>query len=324
MYEREGWKTDIAILWEEYRGVILGYKDEELTEEKYLGLPEDWGNFDWRGTKSKEQAYSDISKFKDKLRIHGGKWANKGWTDQDMARHLIQSLKLVDSAKEYEESGSFSTAEEKYKKAGLRVDSLWCRAMDCIGKGETDAAEEALRSALREVKKSPGLHRGRHHREIALLINDLISESISGNHQEVGELKNSIGVLETKRKNALKVKIFYKEKNFGFISQKGKKEDVFFHRNVVRGRIPDAGELVTFESIEKKEDKIYAKGVRVFNEATLEDHRNRLVKVNEIIEEKKQKLINIEKVNESDDTADPSISANTEDTRRFSSMKCRT
>lgn len=77
-----GTKIDSGILWEEYRGVILGAGFDNLNENDYVNLSRDriWS----RDKKLRSEAYQEISKIVRRLERSKGGF----WTDQDIAKDV--------------------------------------------------------------------------------------------------------------------------------------------------------------------------------------------------------------------------------------------
>nr|AIF24578.1 TPR repeat-containing protein [uncultured marine group II/III euryarchaeote SAT1000_33_E05] len=77
-----GTKIDSGILWEEYRGVILGAGVDDLNENDYVGLSRDrvWS----RNKKLRREAYQEISKITKRIERRNG----DVWTDQHIAKYV--------------------------------------------------------------------------------------------------------------------------------------------------------------------------------------------------------------------------------------------
>ena len=77
-----GTKIDSGILWEEYRGVILGAGVEDLTRNDYVDLSRDrvWS----RDKKLRSEAYLEIKKITTRI----GRSMGEPWTDQHIAKEV--------------------------------------------------------------------------------------------------------------------------------------------------------------------------------------------------------------------------------------------
>ena len=95
-----------SLLWEEYRGVLLGHGKNQEAEQDYNELSlSDYEKISRdRGmqekeykdkTKQRREVYREIQSFKKKLEKFGGKYkrSNGGWTDQEQAKYTQQLLR---------------------------------------------------------------------------------------------------------------------------------------------------------------------------------------------------------------------------------------
>ena len=151
-HERER-KTDIAVLWEEYRGVMLGYALEELTESEYLALPPDHVLLDPR---DRSATFAALKRFEGKLKSHGGNYSKEkgGWTDQDLARCLQRVLGNLERANESEGNAEFDLAADAYLSAGMKVDHYRCMGLSQEAKGYFGEASVSFEQAAKHCSKS--------------------------------------------------------------------------------------------------------------------------------------------------------------------------
>ena len=95
--------SDQGVLWEEYRGVILGHgknflkERKELEKDEYLEISRDRGLSN-KNQKTRPKVWEEINSFKMKREKYGGKYSKEkgGWIDQEQAKYTQKLLESED------------------------------------------------------------------------------------------------------------------------------------------------------------------------------------------------------------------------------------